>query len=351
MAYVKFWGVRGSIPTPGPQTSRYGGNTPCLELNYDGDNFFILDAGSGIRVFGQYLMTLGKPIKSHIFISHMHWDHIQGIPFFVPAFIPGNEFVFHGTQEADLKLEDILADQMNPVNFPVQIDEMASKFIFQEMYMKWFILIFATLLAGVGFMNLRKLRETKKKSGTIVIILFMLLSVSFSGYFQFLRTYEDRTISDNEYISALWIKENIGGVGAGICNSRWTTWKISSISCLPFLTGSATDDQAYGLVDVRDFELEKLPATSEKYWMDSPYKRVKGTVSDGYWQRIMSQYHTSCGYKYIPIFNITYLVEDVRLQGLCLSHHGQVYSPFVEVVRSEKDCLYDSGDIKLWPLS
>jgi len=134
MAYVKFWGVRGSIPTPGPQTSRYGGNTPCLELNYDGDNFFILDAGSGIRVFGQYLMTLGKPIKSHIFISHMHWDHIQGIPFFVPAFIPGNEFVFHGAQEADLKLENILADQMNPVNFPVQIDEMASKFIFQEMY-------------------------------------------------------------------------------------------------------------------------------------------------------------------------------------------------------------------------
>ena len=134
MAYVKFWGVRGSIPTPGPQTNRYGGNTPCLELNYDGDNFFILDAGSGIRVFGQYLMTLGKPVKSHIFISHMHWDHIQGIPFFVPAFIPGNEFVFHGAQEADLKLEDILADQMNPVNFPVQIDEMASKFIFQEMY-------------------------------------------------------------------------------------------------------------------------------------------------------------------------------------------------------------------------
>jgi phosphoribosyl 1,2-cyclic phosphodiesterase len=134
MAYLKFWGVRGSIPTPGPTTLRYGGNTPCVELNYDGDNFFILDAGSGIRAFGQHLMGRGKPVKSHIFISHMHWDHIQGIPFFVPAFIPGNEFVFHGAQEADVKLEDILADQMNPVNFPVQIDEMASKFKFQEMY-------------------------------------------------------------------------------------------------------------------------------------------------------------------------------------------------------------------------
>ena len=134
MAYIKFWGVRGSIPTPGPQTNRYGGNTPCLELNYDGDNFFILDAGSGIRALGLHLMSLGKPVKSHVFISHMHWDHIQGIPFFVPAFIPGNEFVFHGAQEADMNLEDILADQMNPVNFPVQIEVMASKFNFEPLY-------------------------------------------------------------------------------------------------------------------------------------------------------------------------------------------------------------------------
>lgn len=223
-------------------------------------------------------------------------------------------------------------------------------FIFQVAYMKWFVIIFAILLAGVGFTNLRKLRVTKKKSGTIVIILFMLLSVSFSGYFQFLRTYEDRTINDNEYVSALWIKENIKGMGVGICNSRWTTWKISSISCLPFLTGSSANDQAYGLVDVRDFELEKRPITSEEFWMDSPYKKLKGIVSDGYWQMIMSQYYTSGGYKYIPIFNITYLVEDVRLRGSCLSHHGHVPSPFVEVVRDEKDCLYDSGDIKLWSL-
>jgi len=134
MAYIKFWGVRGSIPTPGPSTSRYGGNTPCVELNYGDDNFFILDAGSGIRELGQHLLKLGKPVKSHIFISHMHWDHIQGIPFFVPAYIPGNQFIFHGAQEADQSLEDILADQMNPVNFPVQIDEMSSKFEFEPMW-------------------------------------------------------------------------------------------------------------------------------------------------------------------------------------------------------------------------
>ncbi len=134
MASIKFWGVRGSIPTPGPSTSRYGGNTPCLQLFYDDEKFFILDAGSGIRELGQHLMKQGKSVNSHIFISHMHWDHIQGIPFFVPAYIPGNHFVFHGAQEADLSLEDILADQMNPVNFPVQIDEMSSKFDFEPMY-------------------------------------------------------------------------------------------------------------------------------------------------------------------------------------------------------------------------
>jgi len=67
MAYIKFWGVRGSIPTPGPRTNRYGGNTPCLELNYNGENFFILDAGSGLREFGQHLLTLGKPIGERFF--------------------------------------------------------------------------------------------------------------------------------------------------------------------------------------------------------------------------------------------------------------------------------------------
>ncbi|TFH02751.1 MAG: MBL fold metallo-hydrolase [Calditrichales bacterium] len=134
MPYIKFWGVRGSIPTPGPSTSRYGGNTSCVELSYAEDKFFILDAGSGIREFGQYLMTLGKPVSSHIFISHMHWDHIQGIPFFVPAYIPGNEFIFHGAQEADHSLEEILADQMNPVNFPIQLEQMASKFRFEPIF-------------------------------------------------------------------------------------------------------------------------------------------------------------------------------------------------------------------------
>ncbi len=134
MAYLKFWGVRGSIPTPGPSTVRYGGNTPCLELRTQNDDLFILDAGSGLRELGQDLLKTGKPVKANIFISHLHWDHIQGIPFFTPAYIPGNELVFHAAKETSASLEEVLAEQMNPVNFPIQLQQMSSKFTFHELF-------------------------------------------------------------------------------------------------------------------------------------------------------------------------------------------------------------------------
>jgi len=134
MAYIKFWGVRGSIPTPGPTTVRYGGNTPCVELRISDDKFFILDAGSGIRELGVSLLKTGKPVKSHIFISHMHWDHIQGIPFFVPALLPGNEFIFYGAEEADTSLQEILENQMNHINFPIEMKDMASTLNFKALH-------------------------------------------------------------------------------------------------------------------------------------------------------------------------------------------------------------------------
>jgi phosphoribosyl 1,2-cyclic phosphodiesterase len=122
MATLKFWGVRGSIPTPGPATVRYGGNTSCAELRHK-DKLFILDAGSGLRVFGNELMKNGSPVKASIFISHMHWDHIQGIPFFTPAFIPGNDFTFYGGEAAGKDLPTIIADQMDPTYFPIEMKE------------------------------------------------------------------------------------------------------------------------------------------------------------------------------------------------------------------------------------
>ena len=91
---IKFWGVRGSIPTPGKSTIKYGGNTSCVQVNC-GDTLLIFDAGSGIRVLGQSLMK-ELPIEAHILFSHYHWDHMQGFPFFTPAFIPGNKIHIYG---------------------------------------------------------------------------------------------------------------------------------------------------------------------------------------------------------------------------------------------------------------
>jgi len=129
MATIKFWGVRGSIPTPGPSTVKYGGNTSCAELRYK-DKLFILDAGSGIRELGLELMKQGTGIQASILISHLHWDHIQGIPFFVPALVPGNDFTFYGAEDPEKDLATIIAEQMNPINFPIELKDMGSKLHF-----------------------------------------------------------------------------------------------------------------------------------------------------------------------------------------------------------------------------
>jgi phosphoribosyl 1,2-cyclic phosphodiesterase len=127
---LTFWGVRGSIPTPGKHTVRYGGNTPCLELRLDDDKLIIFDAGTGIRSFGDYLINIGESVKAHIFISHPHWDHIQGFPFFKPAFIPGNELTIIGTDRAEKPLDQIISEQMNRIYFPVQLHDLKAKIKF-----------------------------------------------------------------------------------------------------------------------------------------------------------------------------------------------------------------------------
>lgn len=127
---LTFWGVRGSIPTPGNQTVRYGGNTPCLELRLDDDKLIIFDAGTGIRNFGDFLLSKGESIKAHLLITHPHWDHIQGFPFFKPAFIPGNELTIVGTERPEKSLSEIIAEQMNRIYFPVQLHDLKAKIKF-----------------------------------------------------------------------------------------------------------------------------------------------------------------------------------------------------------------------------
>ena len=100
--FVRLWGVRGSIPTPGHRTSRYGGNTPCVEVRV-GDTRFICDGGTGIRGLGSELMKTvhETPVRVHMLFSHAHWDHIQGFPFFQPAYVPTTRVTVYGAREGD----------------------------------------------------------------------------------------------------------------------------------------------------------------------------------------------------------------------------------------------------------
>lgn len=123
---VRFWGTRGSIPSPGAQTVRYGGNTPCVELRTESGWLVILDAGTGIRELGRRLMegANGSPIEGDIFLTHAHWDHIQGIPFFAPIFGRGNHFTIWGSHSLERSIDKVLRDQMSPVVFPVTFEEL-----------------------------------------------------------------------------------------------------------------------------------------------------------------------------------------------------------------------------------
>src|SRR6516162_1313983 len=128
---ITFWGVRGSIPTPGPNTVQVGGNTSCVEVRA-GKAILIFDGGTGLRLLGKKLMS-EMPIQAHIFFSHVHWDHIQGFPFFDPAFVSGNTIHLYGGNNVSRTLEETLAGQMDHPNFPVHLTDMGAKMIFHDL--------------------------------------------------------------------------------------------------------------------------------------------------------------------------------------------------------------------------
>ncbi len=126
---VHFWGVRGSIPCPGPTTVRYGGNTSCVEMQVNGKHL-IFDGGTGLHVLGQSLLSK-MPIEAYIFFTHSHWDHMQGFPFFTPGFIKGNTFHIYGAIAPDgSTIEQRLNDQMLHPNFPVPLQIMQANLDF-----------------------------------------------------------------------------------------------------------------------------------------------------------------------------------------------------------------------------
>jgi CheY-like chemotaxis protein len=131
LSSMRLWGTRGSVPVSGQPYVRHGGNTSCVAFEAEGE-MLVLDAGTGIRELGETLAT-EKPRKIHLFISHTHWDHIQGFPFFVPAYRPGFEINVWGAAGFGKNLESIFAGQLDRHYFPVQLEDMRATFTFQHL--------------------------------------------------------------------------------------------------------------------------------------------------------------------------------------------------------------------------
>jgi len=133
---IRFWGVRGSIPCPGPTTVRYGGNTACLELRF-GDRLIIIDAGSGIRELGDYLLAHDMrhgPLDTSLYLTHTHWDHIMGFPFFTPIYLPTTRLqVFGPVTHEDETLAEIVGGQMTYRYFPVRQAELAADIRYENL--------------------------------------------------------------------------------------------------------------------------------------------------------------------------------------------------------------------------
>jgi CheY-like chemotaxis protein len=131
---IRFWGTRGSLAKPGPGTVRYGGNTSCVEVRTADDTLIILDCGTGAHELGQDIMAQEpQPVRGHLLITHTHWDHIQGFPFFAPLFVPGNVWDIYAPGGMGRRLEETLAGQMEYAYFPVTLEQLGATIHYHDL--------------------------------------------------------------------------------------------------------------------------------------------------------------------------------------------------------------------------
>jgi CheY-like chemotaxis protein len=132
--HIRFWGTRGSLAKAGPTTLRYGGNTSCVEVDMEDGTLIVFDCGTGAHGLGQALLASGKrPIDGHLLITHTHWDHIQGFPFFAPLFIPGNTWEIYAPGGLGNRLEATLSGQMEYTYFPVTLEQLGATIRFHDL--------------------------------------------------------------------------------------------------------------------------------------------------------------------------------------------------------------------------
>jgi phosphoribosyl 1,2-cyclic phosphodiesterase len=130
---VTCYGTRGSVPSPGASTARFGGNTSCLEVCTPSGRRLILDGGTGIRLLGEKLTAGTQPMEADLFLTHFHWDHIQGIPFFAPLYNPESLIRVHGANQGEQDIQSLFAGQMGPVYFPIPFEAISAQMQFDAL--------------------------------------------------------------------------------------------------------------------------------------------------------------------------------------------------------------------------
>jgi hypothetical protein len=221
-----------------------------------------------------------------------------------------------------------------------------AEFLYIITYMKWFILPFASLLIGIALTNVANVKtDTKKRKvvPSLIVVIILLLSLSFTGYYQYLHFLNDpnpnkRYMEDRTYTGGLWIKDNVDKNKRMIASLR-----LSSISGVPTLTGSSPSDLAYGFVDPNELEVKQIyPATSVEFYFHDPYKVVNHSYTDWYALNILHSdinERMSWAYRSTHRFNLSYYAENKDSSNKLL-----------QSVQQTKDCLYDNGKICIWNL-
>jgi len=216
-------------------------------------------------------------------------------------------------------------------------------FIYQQTYMKWFLPIFIIPLACIGLINIIKFSK-KIKYAIYAAIIFLVVSISFSGYYQFLHNYKEspfneRYIEESTYKTSRWMKDNING--STISNDELFGIRIFAASeTTRMLTHSATANQIYGFITINISQFKRYPLTKEAFWFSGYEGPDIGEATWEYVNRMWKPLHE---------IKIAYVVENRRGKGNLIWSHGLIPSPLLKFAY-EKDLVYDTGDINIWRL-